>query len=309
MSEERRSFRSLWRWCTMPSHEGSAVISLSGFSFLCFGFKCNSVMMNIFFPSIIQHPMPFDAGLTPQCLSLPGQQLWIAVVSTHSKRSRTLMSCPINDILPPKVFTPAVLTAYLGSTDSRDKLVKGVGSIFKITMAMTGNPHHGKMAASCSDARSIMRLAVWVNNIQKLEAALSAQEITPRGALFIIRVLLDGIFSSLDNIAFIGNFFHPKNPGLKRVSNIGRGALFWGYVFAVIVDVMDLSKTEGCKNKVNKALTLTRNACDMISTVGNVFPVDIGATNGAMLAVISSVIATREQLMIAYDKQKKVKSA
>lgn len=220
------------------------------------------------------------------------------------------MGFTADDVLPIQAFTPTVISTYLASTDSRDKLVKGFGALFKITGAFTGNPHHGKLAAACSDARSIMRLGVWVNNIKKLDDASMAPELGVRGVLFILRVLFDAIFSSLDNIAYVGNFFHPKNRGLAKVSSLGRASLFWGYVFAVIIDAIDLSNTKGTKNQINKALTLTRNACDMISTVGNVFSVDIGATNGACLALLSSVIATREQLMAAHAKEyKKVKSA
>lgn len=209
-----------------------------------------------------------------------------------------------NAIIPAGAFTPAVLSTYLGSTDSRDKLVKGLGGIFKILGALTGNPAHGKMAASCSDARSFMRLLVCLGNVKKLEDAVKG-DLGPRGVLWILRVLFDGIFSSLDNIAFIGNYFHPKDPALLRISATGRASLFWGYVFAVMVDAIDLSRLTNKKARINKALVMTRNTFDMLSTIGNVFPVDIGATNGAILAVASAAIATREQLTAAYEKTSK----
>lgn len=209
-----------------------------------------------------------------------------------------------NDVVPAKAFTPAVLAKYLASTDSRDKLVKGIGNFFKITAALSGNPNHSKMSAACSDARSVMRLCVWFNNIKKIDAAANAPNLGIRSVLFIIRVILDGLFSSLDNIAYVGQHFYPRHPTLSKASSAGRGCLFWGYFFAVLVDAIDFTRTIGAKKRVNKALTLTRNAFDMLSTVGNVFPVDIGSTNAALLGFLSAVIATREQLTAAADAEK-----
>lgn len=209
-----------------------------------------------------------------------------------------------DDVVPLQAFTPSVLSRYLSLTDSRDKLVKGVGNLFKITAHLTGNPHHAKMAAACSDARSIMRFCVWINNIKKIEDAVNAADWGSRTILFIARVVLDGIFSFCDNIAYFGKYFCPKDPILRQIGSTGRGSLFFGYVFAVIIDFIDLLRTVGRKQQVNKALTLTRNAFDMISTVGNVFPVDIGSNNASILGFLSAVIATREQLIAATNAEK-----
>lgn len=214
------------------------------------------------------------------------------------------LSC--DDVVPLRAFTPVVLTKYLALIDSRDKMVKGIGNFFKILATCSGNPNYAKMSAACSDARSVMRLCVWFSNIKKIDDAANGSDLGIRTMLFILRVILDGFFSSMDNVSYVGQYFYPKHSALIRVSSIGRGCLFWGYVFAALVDAIDLSRADGTKKRINKALTLTRNVFDMVSTVGNVFPVDIGVKNAAVLGFLSAVIATREQLMVAAGPEKTV---
>lgn len=209
-----------------------------------------------------------------------------------------------SNVLPLTVFKPTVLTSYFASTDSRDKLVKACGNLFKITAIMLKNPNHASLASACSDARSMMRLLCWLNNLKKMDEAVEVPQLKIRGFIYIIRILLDAIFAFLDNIAYCGKFFtSPQNKALTYVSSLGRQSLFFGYVLAVIVDAIDLRNTTGRVNQVNKALMLTRNAFDMLSSVGNVFRCDLGSTANAWLGFISAVIATREQLLIAHKKE------
>lgn len=51
-----------------------------------------------------------------------------------------------------------ILTAYLAATDSRDKLLKGLGSFFKLLGVIYTNDSYMKFGAATSDARSLMRL-------------------------------------------------------------------------------------------------------------------------------------------------------
>lgn len=196
----------------------------------------------------------------------------------------------------------ATLTTYLGATDSRDKMIKGAGCFFKVLGAVNGNPNYIKTAGAMSDARSIMRMLSWLGSVQKLSDAMEKRIVQPRDVIFVLRVLFDGLFSLLDNIVFAGRFFSKQSPELARMSYISRASLFYGYVAAVLLDITDLLRDPKMPNRGARVLVLTRNTCDMVSAIGNVSSIDIGAANAAGLGLISAIIATREQINAAYIK-------
>lgn len=192
-----------------------------------------------------------------------------------------------------------VLTTYMAATDSRDKMIKGAGCFFKLVGTISGNADYLKTGASMSDARCLMRMMSWIGNVQKISDAMEKRIVGPRDVIFVLRVLLDGIFSLLDNVVYIGRFFNPKSSQLSQFSVVSRASLFYGYVAAVLLDIYDLAKNPTMPNRSDRCLVLTRNACDMVSAIGNVCSIDIGAANVAALGLISSVIVTREQLKAA----------
>lgn len=196
----------------------------------------------------------------------------------------------------------ATLTTYLAATDSRDKMIKGAGCFFKMMGALNGNPNFIKTSGAMSDARSVMRMLSWLGSVQKLSDAMEKRIVQPRDVLFVLRVLFDGIFSLLDNIVFAGRFFNKQSPELARMSYLSRASLFYGYVAAVLLDITDLIRDPNMPNRGARALVLTRNTCDMVSAIGNVSSIDIGAANAAGLGLISAIIATREQITAAYVK-------
>lgn len=196
----------------------------------------------------------------------------------------------------------ATLTAYMAATDSRDKMIKGAGCFFKMLGALNGNPNYLKTGAAMSDARCIMRMLSWLGNVQKISDAMEKRIVQPRDVIYVLRVLFDGIFSLLDNIVFTGRFFNKQSPELARMALISRASLFWGYVAAVLLDLTDLIRDPKMPNRGDRVLVLTRNACDMMSAIGNVSSIDIGAANVAGLGLISSIIVTREQINAAYSK-------
>ncbi|KPI84342.1 glycosomal membrane like protein [Leptomonas seymouri] len=196
----------------------------------------------------------------------------------------------------------ATLTTYMAATDSRDKMIKGVGCLFKMLGVLNANPDLVKTGAAMSDARCIMRMLSWLGNVQKISDAMEKRIVQPRDVIFVLRVLFDGIFSLLDNIVFAGRFFSNQSAELLRMSVLSRASLFWGYVAAVTLDIMDLIKDPKMPNRSDRILVLTRNTCDMVSAIGNVSNIDIGAANVAGLGLISAIIATREQINAAYLK-------
>ncbi|KPA79007.1 glycosomal membrane like protein [Leptomonas pyrrhocoris] len=196
----------------------------------------------------------------------------------------------------------ATLTTYMAATDSRDKMIKGAGCFFKMLGALNANPNFIKTGSAMSDARCIIRMLSWLGNVQKISDAMEKRIVQPRDVVYVLRVLFDGIFSLLDNVVFAGRFFNKQCPKLTQMSYISRASLFWGYVAAVILDVTDLAKDPKMPNRGDRVLVLTRNTCDMVSAIGNVSSIDIGAANVAGLGLLSAIIATREQINAAYIK-------
>lgn len=196
----------------------------------------------------------------------------------------------------------ATLTTYMAATDSRDKMIKGAGCFFKMMGAINGNPAFLKTGAAMSDARCVMRMLSWLGNVQKLSDAMEKRIVQPRDVIFVLRVLFDGIFSLLDNVVFAGRFFEAKSARLAQLSYVSRASLFYGYVAAVMLDIYDLVRDPKMPKRGDRCLVLTRNTCDMVSAIGNVCSIDIGAVNASALGLISAIIATREQLIAAAAK-------
>lgn len=194
-----------------------------------------------------------------------------------------------------------VLTNYLAATDSRDKLIKGAGCFFKVVASTSGETKYIKIATAMSDCRCLMRMCSWLTNIQKISDALESKTVKPRDIIFILRFLMDGLFSLLDNVAYVGNIFS-KNPQFKQVGLVSRVCLFYGYVAAVTLNVYDLAKDANIPNRTDAYLVLTRNTCDMVSCIGNVSNVDLGAFTPSFLGLISAIIASRELFISAQKK-------
>ncbi|CAD2219974.1 glycosomal membrane like protein [Angomonas deanei] len=194
-----------------------------------------------------------------------------------------------------------VITNLLASSDARDKLIKGCGGFFKVLAATSGDANCVKIAAATSDCRCLMRVGSWLGNVQKLSEAFESSNVSTRAIIYILRVLFDGLFSLLDNVVYFGKYLSDRKGQIAEISYISRACLFYGYVCAVTMNLYDLkydADLSGSK-KTNHLLLLTRNTCDMLSCVGNVFPRDLGALANGVLTVLSSAIATREQYMSA----------
>uniref|UniRef100_A0A0A9WWL2 Peroxisomal membrane protein 11-1 n=1 Tax=Lygus hesperus TaxID=30085 RepID=A0A0A9WWL2_LYGHE len=188
-----------------------------------------------------------------------------------------------------------ILTAYLAATDSRDKLLKGAGALFKLLGVMFSNDHYMKFGAATSDARSLMRLLVWVNNVKKLSEAAERRVVVPRDVLYITRITLDGVFALLDNVVYLGQCLFRNQVCLGELSYYSRAALFYGYVAAVLLDLYDLIHDKTMVHRYDRLLVLTRNVCDMVSCIGNVTTkLNPGVAVNSALGLLSAIIATRE---------------
>lgn len=188
-----------------------------------------------------------------------------------------------------------ILTAYLAATDSRDKLLKGLGAFFKLLGVTCTNDSYMKFGAATSDARSLMRLLTWTNNTKKLSEAMGRTVVSPRDIIYILRVLFDGVFSLLDNIVYLGQYLSNNHVCLSKLSYYSRASLFYGYVAAVILDIYDLIRDKVMVHRSDRYLVLVRNVCDMISCVGNASQrLNPGVAINSALGLISSMIASRE---------------
>lgn len=196
-----------------------------------------------------------------------------------------------------------IIATYLASIDARDKMLKGAGCFFTFLGVVTANTKYISMGTLMSQARSLMRLLSWLSNARKISDALEKNIVQPRDVIYILRVLLDGVFCFLDNIVYVCRFFHQKNAQLVQLSVVSRASLFWGYVFAVLLDIYDLTHDKAMPNRTGRYLVLVRNTCDMISSVRNVCSLHIGAANVALLGLISAVIASREQYSDAFKSR------
>lgn len=195
-----------------------------------------------------------------------------------------------------------IIATWLAANDSRDKLIKGAGALFKLVGAETGIATYVKAGNSMSECRCLMRLGTWLGNVKKISEALEKRVVQPRDVIYVLRVLFDGIFSLLDNVVFMTQFFQKHSPELKRLSIMSRASLFWGYVLAVVLDVYDLTYDRTIRDRTARYLVLTRNACDMFSSVGNVSSIDLGATTNSALGLLSACIASRELYGAARSK-------
>jgi hypothetical protein len=198
----------------------------------------------------------------------------------------------------------------LGQTDGRDKLYKTLAGIVKVLAVYATTKDqakiYGSLGKSIGEGRSIMRLAKWVGNVSKLQALVPklATGFNVKTLVEVFRVLGDFGYICGDNIAYLSKY---KVLG-RDAAAVTKGAKlfqFYGYVFAVILDVFAIQAarakaaadvaTSRKEVKAN-AINLTKNVADLLvvtAAVGYVSSVwkPSNTTTGA-LTITSGAIAT-----------------
>lgn len=209
-------------------------------------------------------------------------------------------------------YTLKVFQDLLATTEGRDKLLKGAGAGVRVLAERSGSKDQVAFAANISQARSIMRLASWISNLDRIRALLANGSVSPTDFVMILRIVGDGVYSFFDNLAFIGK--HYKWDKMRLDATVHRSfiGMFWGFFFAVLLDVhalftMDNTSFDFKKTWRSRVLLLTRNFCDMLAALSNVKylnAVALSATAVGYLGVISASISTFENWNKAAAKVK-----
>lgn len=186
------------------------------------------------------------------------------------------------------------------TTDGRDKLMKGFSALAKFLGARNNSKDQMVLSASISEGRSILRLAGWINNGVKIQGELS--EASPWSCVMALRLLGDAVYCVNDNIAYLTKYLGSDKTVTADAIRRSFVGMFWGFFFAVIIDVNALfvmdrnSKTfrEAWRARV---LMLTRNVCDLLAALSSVkylASVDLSPSTMGCLGVISASVSTYE---------------
>lgn len=201
----------------------------------------------------------------------------------------------------------------LATTEGRDKLLKGLSAGLRVLGEYTGNADQKKMASSVSEARSIMRLVGVANNAVKIRDIVVAGRFTFAEVAMIIRILGDAVYSTHDNFAYFGRYLKWNPSTVSTLVARSFVGMFWGFLFAVAVDVhalatMDRTKPSFKRDWQARILLLVRNFCDLLaafSSVKYVKSFNLTPAQSGTLGVISAVISSYENINKAIDKQGK----
>ena len=169
----------------------------------------------------------------------------------------------------------------LSQTDGRDKIYKTLANVnkllaFQYAADKATSKKFATVAKSIGEGRSLLRMAKWTGNINKLQGyAAKASTLGPKQFVEILRVLGDFGFVLGDNLAYLAKYsVVPLNA--KNVGKNSKIFQFWGYVCAVLLDMWSLinlgKKDEAAQAKERKPLILSliKNTCDLLATLAAV---------------------------------------
>lgn len=201
----------------------------------------------------------------------------------------------------------------LGTTDGRDKIYKFVAGVTKILAYRATDKNLAKkyntLAKSIGEGRSLMRMAKWVGNYNKLQGfAAKAATLTSKQIVEIIRVIGDFGYILGDNLAYLSKYgVLPLNA--ESCGKNSKVFQFWGYLCAVVLDIWGLltlekKKFDDEKQRVAERqallLALTKDTADLFAVLAAVgyaknfgynpssgFTGFCGATSGAVATYIN----------------------
>lgn len=197
----------------------------------------------------------------------------------------------------------------LATTDGRDKIYKTVQGLTKVA-AQYSNKEEAKkynsLSKSLGEGRSLMRMAKWVGNYNKLmDYAAKINSLTSRQILEILRCIGDFGYIFGDNLQYLAKYqVLPLNQ--KTCQENSKIFQFWGYICATFLDIWALISlhqkraTGGIddvtfdKEAAALRLSLFKNLADTLATLAvvgylksiyhpsNAFTGMCGATSGAI---------------------------
>ena len=173
----------------------------------------------------------------------------------------------------------------LAQTDGRDKIYKTLQNLVKIAAAQSSDKAQAKkfntLAKSLGEGRSLMRMAKWTTNYNKLvEYSKKASTLTSRQIVEILRVIGDFGYILGDNLSYLAKYgVLPFNASTTAKNS--KIFQFWGFFFATLLDVWAMitlrakaasGMDEATYAKEAKALrlSLVKNFCDLLVTLNAV---------------------------------------
>lgn len=197
----------------------------------------------------------------------------------------------------------------LGQTDGRDKIYKAIAGIVKVLGAYAATKEqtkiYGSLGKSIGEGRSIMRLAKWVGNVNKIQSLLpKLSSFNAKVIVELLRVIGDFGYILGDNVQYLSKY-KVLSFNAAEVTKKSKLFQFWGYVCAVILDVFALQSARAkaasdlaTAEKETKAgvINITKNTCDLLvvmATVGYLQSLwKPTASTAGLLTFTSGAIAT-----------------
>ena len=164
--------------------------------------------------------------------------------------------------------TLQTLITMLGKTEGRDKLLKAGGGAMAVVATFTGATQHKKMSASFSETRTLMRFWSWLKNIQILA---TCPKTSTYDCIYVLRVLFDFIYCMHDNLKYLTKYGIISPAPLATIVHRSFIGLFWGFVFAVLMDLHVLmTRKLDAKERKQRFRMLARNTCDVLAGLHHV---------------------------------------
>lgn len=198
----------------------------------------------------------------------------------------------------------------LATNDGRDKIYKGLAGVVKILAAYSASKESAKkftsLGKSIGEGRSIMRMAKWVNNINKFQTLLPkliANPANTKNTIEVFRVLGDFGYVLGDNLSYLSKY-KVLSLNAAEVTKKAKVWQFWGYFCAVILDILAVNATLAkqssdaatAKKEIRaNILSLIKDLADflvVLATVGYVKAFKPSATVQGLLTLLSGSIAT-----------------
>lgn len=156
-----------------------------------------------------------------------------------------------------------VFVSLCNTTDGRDKIYKTFAGLTKALGAIPTAPNAkamAKVSKAIGDGRSLMRMGKFTSNIVKINAySDKVAKLTPTQMVEIARILGDFGYVVGDNITYLAKYGVISVNGAVA-TKYGKIAQFWGFVCALVLDILKLSKAFGAKHKDAKSAAAFKTA-------------------------------------------------
>lgn len=171
-----------------------------------------------------------------------------------------------------------VFVSLCNTTDGRDKIYKTFAGLTKALGAIPTAPNAkamAKVSKAIGDGRSLMRMGKFTSNIVKLNGySDKLAKLTPTQMIEIARILGDFGYVVGDNITYLAKYNVIGVNG-AIATKYGKISQFWGFICAVVLDILKLTKVFANKSKDTTAfntavLNLIKDLADTLAVLAAV---------------------------------------